>query len=152
MRLHPDWNPVPGVPWLESTAMKNITAKQIKQITPEGKVLFHPMANLSKFYRAELDGKGNHIKLPEGYQLIYSDGTMITIVNPADRRGGNGGRGQPRGTIIPPTQHIISPHTIYNIHTCDTPALPCTCVVQDLVDTTSQHNIPPHNAQNKSDN
>jgi len=79
MRLHPDWNPVPGVPWGQSKAMLRIEAKKIKQITQSGIILPNLMHCLSKFYRAEVDANGTHIELPKTFQLVYSDGTRVTV-------------------------------------------------------------------------
>jgi hypothetical protein len=89
MRLHPDWNPVPGVPWKDSVAAKRIVEKNIRHISINGTVVeTQPMASLSKKYRAELDKSGKHIPLPPGFELIYTDGSR----HPVDellRKGGN---------------------------------------------------------------
>ena len=106
MRLHPDWNPVPGVPWTESKAMKTIIEKDIKMVNADGKVSTYPMSCLSKFYRADMDAKGNHIPLPPGFQLIYTNGDRVTVTN-TGRGSGHAGRGQLRGNTQP--SHTLHP-------------------------------------------
>jgi hypothetical protein len=84
--------------------MKTITAKEIKQINAGGIVSLNPMSCLSKYYRADADAKGNHIPLPPGYQLIYTNGDKVTVTNTTGRGGGHAQRGQMRGNIKIPDQ------------------------------------------------
>jgi hypothetical protein len=72
--------------------MKNIIEKDIKMVNADGKVSTYPMSCLSKFYRADIDAKGNHIPLPPGYQLIYTNGDRVTVTNTSGRGSGHAGR------------------------------------------------------------